>query len=455
MARLHGGGSEPSHGTKGITVKTTRQQRRKLSNWSTPLAYALGALTVVLIISRVEFHFLPGFVATVSAASAMAICSAIASGMIALTGIVFSLAFIMVQFSATAYSPRLVLWLARDPAVSHATGVFTATFLYALILLAWVDRSGSGKVPFISFLLVFVLLLASVGMFIALIERVGLLQINRILIFARGQGQKAIDELYSSNESVAAAAATAEVHKLRATQILNHAGRPQAIQAIRVERLVKLAKESGAVIEVAAAVGDTVLEMTPLLRVYGAPLVLDEPSLKSALEIGDERTFEQDPKYALRLLVDIAIKALSPAINDPTTAVQALDQIEDLLIRLGSRRLEIGAYHDDRGALRLVIPFPTWDDFLRLALDEIRFRGASSVQVMRRMKALVKNLLTVLPAERHAALQHWDVRLQGTVFRAFEDAEEKQDASVADRQGLGIPPRVTSPEAPTSPHRLT
>jgi uncharacterized membrane protein len=178
--------------------------------------------------------------------------------------------------------------------------------------------------------------------------------------------------------------------------------------------------------------------MTPLLRVYAARQALHEQVLQTTIEIGDERTFEQDPKYAIRLVVDIAIKALSPAINDPTTAVQALDQIEDLLIRLGRRRLEVGDYRDEQGALRLVVPFPTWDDFLRLALDEIRFCGANSVQVMRRMNALIKNLAEVLPASRHAALRHWEERLQGTVERSFADADEKQDASVPDRQGLGI-----------------
>jgi uncharacterized membrane protein len=230
----------------------------------------------------------------------------------------------------------------------------------------------------------------------------------------------------------------AKLSELPVTQTLTHAGRPQVIQAIRVAELLTLANESGAVIEVAAAVGDTVLQKTPLLRVYSARQPLDEQRLKAAFEIGDERTFEQDPKYAIRLVVDIAIKALSPAINDPTTAVTALDQIEDLLIRLGDCRLDIGNYRDSQGALRLVVPFPKWDDFLRLSLDEIRFCGANSVQVMRRMNALVENLSEVLPAERHEALRHWAERLQGTVDRTFRDEDEKQDASVADRQGLGI-----------------
>jgi len=414
-----------------------------MTGWGIPLAYVFVTVAVGMTFPRVEHRFLPDLVSTMSAPAAMAICSSIASGMIALTGIVFSLAFIMVQFSATAYSPRLVLWVARDPVVSHALGVFIATFLHALMLLAWVDRSASGKVPLISGWMVFVLLLASMGMFVALIERVGLLQVNRMLIFTGNQGRKAIHELYSSSESTAAAGGKAEYRNLPVTQTLTHVGRPRAIQAVRVAELVKLAKGSGAVIEMTAAVGDTVLEMTPLLRVYGARHTLDEQVLKKAIDIGDERTFEQDPKYALRLVVDIAIKALSPAINDPTTAVQALDQIEDLLICLGRRRLDIGAYRDDQAALRLVVPFPTWDDYLRLSLDEIRYCGAGSVQVMRRMMALINNLTAVLPAERHPALRHWEQRLQGSITRSFADAEEQRDASVADRQGLGIGPEGT------------
>ena len=160
--------------------------------------------------------------------------------------------------------------------------------------------------------------------------------------------------------------------------------------------------------------------------------------MRRAIDLGDDRTFEQDPKYALRLLVDIAIKALSPAINDPTTAVQALDQIEDLLLRLGRRRLEIGAFCDPNGKLRVLIAFPSWEDFLRVAFDEIRFYGASSVQVMRRMKALMSEMVSVLPEERHDALRQWQRRLQSTIERSFGDAQDKLDASAEDRQGLGI-----------------
>src|SRR5205814_6517228 len=111
------------------------------------------------------------------------------------------------------------------------------------------------------------------------------------------------------------------------------------------------------------AIGETVAESAALVNIWGARQLIDEHRVRAAIVIGDERTFEQDPKYALRLLVDIAIRALSPAINDPTTAVQALDQISDLLLQLARRKLELGAYRDADSVPRLIVPYPTWDDF--------------------------------------------------------------------------------------------
>lgn len=417
---------------------STPEEKKQIKKWSIPLAYVTLTFTFGMLLPRLEHYLLPNLASTMSPAAAMGICGAVASGMIALTGIVFSLAFVMVQFSATAYSPRLVLWVARDPVVSHAMGIFTATFVYALIMLGWVDRSNSGKVPLISSWMVFVFLLTSMGMFIALIERVGLLKVGSMLVFTGNHGRKAIEELYGPGRGRKPGTVVEEFRKLPVTQTLTHEGRPQAIQTLHTDRLEKLAAEASAVIEVTAAVGDSLLETKPLIRVYGARENVDESALRSAFELGDERTFEHDPKYAIRLIVDIAIKALSPAINDPTTAVQALDQIEDLLFRLGRRKLEIGHYWDKQGVLRLVIPVPSWEDFLRLALDEIRHCGGNSVQVMRRMMALIKSLQTVLPAVRHTALRHWEERVQATILRSFEDLEEKRDAAVADRQGLGL-----------------
>ena len=124
------------------------------------------------------------------------ILSTIASGMMALTAIVFSVAFVMVQFSATAYSPRLVMWLARSPVINHSIGIFTATFLYAIGALAWVDRDGSGRVPPIATWFAILLLFASVVFFVLLIEKIGMLQVTRILTATGDAGRTVISRMY-------------------------------------------------------------------------------------------------------------------------------------------------------------------------------------------------------------------------------------------------------------------
>jgi uncharacterized membrane protein len=276
-------------------------------------------------------------------------------------------------------------------------------------------------------------------MFIALIQRISLLQIQRMLGFTADHGRRVIDQMYPALEAAASTVNPAELETRPLRYLLQHTGSPQTFQGLDVRALLALSSASGAVVVLDSAVGDTLVEGTVMARVLGGNGALDKGALRHAFLLGDERTFDQDPKYAIRLLVDIAIRALSPAVNDPTTAVQALDQIEDLLRRLGRRRLEVQGLRDRSGSLRVTVQLPTWDDFLTLAFDEIRFYGATSVQVMRRMKALVADLIEDLPPERRPSLLYWKRRLDETIAKSFGSEEEKQEASVEDRQGLGIP----------------
>jgi uncharacterized membrane protein len=393
---------------------------------------------------RIEASLWPAWKSSTSIAGAMAIYSAVATGMITLTGIVFSLVFVMVQFSAIAYSPRLVLWISRDPLIFHAIGVFTATFLYAIAALAWVDRSGSGMVPVISVWLVVALLLISIGVFVGLVHRLKRLQIGDVLRFIGNFGRNIIDGLYPAHEPSYDTAAPPDFSERPVTQALFYSGPPRAIQSLDVNALLACAEESGGVIDVAVAVGDTVVESTLLLRIYGPAHVVSERDLRRAVGMGAERTFQQDPKYAIRLIVDIAIRALSPAVNDPTTAVQALDQIEDLLVRLGRRRLEVGEIHDGAGRLKVVIPVPSWDDFLELAFAEIREYGETSLQVVRRLKALLRDLMDALPADRHPALRFHQKRLDTAILGSFPDSDDYLRASMEDREGLGVPRRAVT-----------
>jgi uncharacterized membrane protein len=280
-------------------------------------------------------------------------------------------------------------------------------------------------------------------MFVALVQRITALQINNMLAFTGDQGRGMIEKMYPPIEAPIARAEPEEFQGVAVTQTLLHSGGPRAIQALDASALFQMVCASEGIMEVVSSVGDTVVEGTALLRVHGGRFKISERNLRKAVEMGTERTFEQDPKYAIRLLVDIAIKALSPAINDPTTAVQALDQIEDLMLRLGRRRLEIGAMRDGNGPLKLAIPTPNWEDFIILAFDEIRICGARSIQVMRRMKALISDLIAALPPERHAQLRYYRERLNArSIARSFEDVLEQQEAAIEDRQGLGGPRRI-------------
>ena len=366
---------------------------RKLPLWAIPMLYVGVTVVCAFVLPRLEHEYLASFSHSLSVAAALAALSAVASGMIALTGVVFALAFVMVQFSAVAYSPRLVAWFGRDPMLFHSLGLFSATFLFAIAAIGWTDREGNGKVPLFSVLLVQVLLILSMIVFARLVSRLNDLQIGERAPSHRSKrSRRHCGDVPAAGYAGGRKAAIVE-HRSRAGPRSARSRRRCTTRASRetvarfdIDALVQQARAADAVIVMECAVGDALVEDAVLLRVYGGR-PLPEARLRQAIEVARERTFEQDPKYPLRLLVDIAIKALSPAINDPTTAVQAIDQIEDLLRRLGRRALDAGCVQDEQGALRLVFPTPSWEDYLTLAFDEIRQYGAGSVQVMRRLRS--------------------------------------------------------------------
>jgi uncharacterized membrane protein len=175
------------------------------------------------------------------------------------------------------------------------------------------------------------------------------------------------------------------------------------------------------------------------MQVYAAETEIPADELLAALQLRRERSFENDPKYAFRLLVDIAAKALSPAINDATTAVQALDQIEDLLQRLAQRHIDAGVYRDAAGTIRIIVPSSTWSDYLALAFDEIRQCGASQVQIARRMRAALNALeITTAGTPRADDVQRYLQRLNDSVESSDLGTADRIAAAAEDRQGLGV-----------------
>lgn len=421
-----------------VLLPVQRGRSSPLHYWLVPVGYILLALTMGMITPRIRYGLWGQEALTLPASDAAQVLSTIASGMMALTGITFSLVFVMVQFGSSTYSPRLVAWFSRSAAIPHSVGLFVGTFLFALLSLANLHAQNDQPAPAMTVLAAFLWVFASIGALIWLIERITSLYISNVLGNIGQRGRTVIALMYPLP------APTTDAPRLRAWQALPvqqtvyHHGGPLAIAAFDLNALVRLAYRAGAVIEMAYAVGDTVTEGVALLRVRGQGQAIPEQALKRAVMLSTERTIEQDPKYALRLLVDIAIRALSPAVNDPTTAVMALDQIEDLLRRLGQVDLDIGHETDRDGALRLVYPAPDWIDLLELAFLEIMHYGEQSIQVMRRLIALFNDLEESVAPVRRAAVHELTVRLHEAVERSFVSPQDRRDAEELDRQGLGL-----------------
>ena len=410
--------------------------------WIYPMLYMAAAFVLGQVLPQFELAYGADNLG-ISVSSVQACLSAAASGMMALTGVVFALAFIMVQFSAVAYSPRLVRRFVGDQTLYHSIGVFSFTFIFAFFTLAWVDRNGSGKVPQYSTLMVGVLLVVSMFCFVRLIQRVIDLQIAPVLHAIGDKGREVIEACFPSPSSKQHA--EPELKRIEESQLgplrrtVTYTGYPRAVTRLETDALVREAQRGGGVIAMACGVGDTLVDGSIVMRVNGATHDFSEENAVRAVRLGAERTFEQDPKYAIRILVDIAIRALSPAINDPTTAVQAIDQIEDLLRRLIRKDLDSAYIRDSQGDLRLILMLPSWEDYLALAFDEIRQFGANSVQVIRRLRSALSGLADMpVSGARADVTRRYLKQLDLGVDHSQFDSEDKQKALQEDRQGLGL-----------------
>jgi uncharacterized membrane protein len=198
-----------------------------------------------------------------------------------------------------------------------------------------------------------------------------------------------------------------------------------------------LAERADCLIEMVPQVGDFVAVGDPLFRVYRGGTPALSHALLQSVAIGMERTLEQDPMFAFRIIVDIANKGLSPAINDPTTGVLALDQLHHLLRNVGNRELSDGQVRDSSGKLRFVYRTPDWEEYVHMAVTEIRHFGGASIQIARRLRAMLENLITTLPPERAPLLRQELDLLQRSTQRSFPEIEDQVLAGISDPQGVG------------------
>jgi uncharacterized membrane protein len=359
----------------------------------------------------------------------------VAASMLTFVVFFFSVLLVTVQIASGNLSPRIIARPFQSRVLKRALGLFVFTFVYATSVLGRLEE----QVLQLPVFLVLLLAVLSIGVFLFIVEHIGkeLRPVTVVTSVAR-EGALVIQSTYphrwTSASSLAPAFTTAP--REDGFRTVNHSGRPGVIVAFDAKGLAELAERNACAIELLPQVGDFVPAGGPLFRIYRGSGILDA-DLRGSIALGAERTLEQDPAFAFRIIVDIAEKALSPAINDPTTGVLAIDQIQFLLQEVGKRDLTAGSIRDSTGELRLVYRTPDWEDFVLLAVAEIRQYGANSIQIMRRLRAMLEDLINLLPPERAPQLQQQLDLLRVTVEREFNDPPDREQAAIPDSQGLG------------------
>jgi uncharacterized membrane protein len=364
------------------------------------------------------------------------VVGALASSLLTFIVFAFSIILLAVQIAGGQLSPRIIARVFESRLAKLTLSAFVFSYTYALAALGRIED----RVPQLPVLVAVLSSLLSVVLFLYLIQKVSQ-SFRPVMILTRvaADTRAVISAVYPSPVGARSAKHSGpDLNALPPARKIFHNGRAGVVLAFDALGLMEKAKRAGVTIELVPQVGDFLATGEEVFRLYGdGGDAVMEADLRRCIMLGSERSLENDPAFGFRIIVDIAEKALSPAINDPTTGVLAIDQIEHLLRLLGERQLGAGVVRDSSGEARLVYRTPGWEDFVDLAVTEIRLYGANSPQVTRRLMAMFEHLVQVVPAERSEALQKELALLQRTIDGAFADPEDRILAAVGDRQGFG------------------
>jgi uncharacterized membrane protein len=342
---------------------------------------------------------------------------------------------VAIQIASAQLTPRIIATtLLRDNTIRTIIALFVLTFTFNLGALARTQ----GDFPYLVFTVALMLTITSVAAFLYLIDYAARLLRPVTIVWILGeQGLGVIDEIYPVKlEGDGHAPIKPPVLGAPAAEI-RHRRRSAIVLACDLATMRREAERTGGVIELVIRIGDFVATGETIYRLYGNATQANEQSLRQAVAMGRERTIEQDPTFAFRIIVDIAIKALSKAINDPTTAVIAIDQLHRLLRVVGRRHLHDDMIVNPSGEGGLVFKTPDWKDFVELSCREIRFHGVENFQVTRRLRAMLENLIEVLPERRAPMLRRELELLDQAIDNSSMLEGDRELSRTPDLQGLG------------------
>jgi uncharacterized membrane protein len=384
-------------------------------------AGALAALTLLVDELVPELRGLRPWLFGGTASAARGLLGNVAGSLITVVALAFSVTIVAIQQASSQFSPRVIRNFMRDRGNQVVFGAYSATFVYALLILRQVreDRDGASEfIPALSVTVALLLALVCVGLLIYFIHHTATsLQVATIIDNIRREVERQLDELYPAD----AGAALGEGRQTAGAPPLPD-GPPALIVrspgagfllALDVDTLTKALSDDGVIARVRPAIGDFVLTGAPLLDLWGSEAGIQEDQaarLAGLFALGRERSHRQDLLFGVRQLVDIALKALSPGVNDPTTAEHCLNHLADIVARLAGRPFPDPWRITPGGAL-LVLNRPDFPEIVESAFAQIRRTAANDAHVTGH---LLDRLAEIAPRatapERRAALRR-QVRL--------------------------------------------
>jgi uncharacterized membrane protein len=405
------------------------RQYWKNNLWAIPVLCANvgGALAFASV--EVDRHWIQFDWLSYDEGVSTAILAALLGATVTFSGFVFTMLLLVPQFGGSQLSARVLQLAYRDARLKLTFGVFFGTLLYIFVVLS---HMRGGFVPSFSLWVAGWLVFLSILIFLTFVSYfVQQLRPATAAATIEAEGRKVIDRIYTRPYASTSTPFSGEMKVERsASQVVRHRGPGGVVLAIDGNGLVETARKADCVLMLSLAVGDYLSSGNTLVEVYGTGPPSLESEISAFIAIGAERTFEQDPSFALRILVDISTKALSPGINDPTTASNVLDRIEDVLMMLVARDLRVGELRDASGALRVVVPMPTWEEFLAIAVTEIRQYGFNSIQIVRRLRRMLEDLREVAPEEYQSSLKAELAALDQCAARGFPEESDLALAGV-------------------------
>ncbi|MBL8793553.1 MAG: DUF2254 domain-containing protein [Planctomycetia bacterium] len=418
-----------------MTWLQRHQVRHYITNslWIGPVLAMAAALAVIHLLHGVDTAL--GWRSGIDPDTVRGVLGAMAASTFTFVVFVSSALLVAVQLASSLLTPRVIALMFQDSVTRTSLTVFVFTFTFSLGALVRVGDS----VPLLTAYTAAYSSLANLGVFLYLIDHVGkTLRPSGALWMVAAHGREVIAHVYPRRFADApSAVSTPQAIPEGAAPRVVASPKDGVVLAFDIPGLVSLARRAECIIEFVPQVGDFVAAGDPLFRVFPAGAALSAESLQQSVAVGQERTLEQDPAFAFRIIVDIASKGLSPAINDPTTAVLALDQIHHLLREVGQRRLDDDRVRDRDGRLRLIYRTPGWEDFVHLAVTEIRQFGGTSIQIARRLRAMLENLMQTVPGDRAVLLGRELQLLHRSAERFFTEPEDRALAEISDSQGVG------------------